>query len=225
MNYLCLILFIIAAYLLGSVNPAIIITRLVKGVDIRTLGTHNPGTSNVRRNLGLGWGILVLFLDIAKGLIPVILAKRLCFPENNSTHFSAIILISMAAITGHCKPIWHRFVGGGGIATSIGILLYLVPVEFFLSMFIGFISAQIFFRKKKYSITQITPMIFIPLAPVITFISCLIEPVKVIGSFSIGGYPWYFATGIFTVSLLIFFLNMGFVKRRISYDDTIHNEP
>lgn len=65
MNWLCLILFIITAYLLGSVNPAIIITRLAKGVDIRTLGTHNPGTSNVRRNLGLGWGILVLFLDIA----------------------------------------------------------------------------------------------------------------------------------------------------------------
>jgi glycerol-3-phosphate acyltransferase PlsY len=214
----------VAAYLLGSLNPAIIITRLVKGVDIRTLGTHNPGTSNVRRNLGLGWGILVLFLDITKGLLPVILAKILCFPENSFPHFSAIILTGMAAITGHCKPLWYDFRGGGGIATSIGILLYLIPVEFFISMFLGFVSSQIFFSKKKYSITQITPMIFIPLTPVITFLSSLLKQVKISGNINFGGYPWYVITGILGISLLIFFLNMGFVTRRISKDDTIHND-
>jgi glycerol-3-phosphate acyltransferase PlsY len=224
MYFLCLVIFLVAAYLLGSLNPAIIITRLVKGVDIRTLGTHNPGTSNVRRNLGLGWGILVLFLDITKGLLPAILAKILCFPENSFPHFSAIILTGMAVITGHCKPLWYDFRGGGGIATSIGILLYLIPVEFFISMLLGFVSSQIFFSKKKYSITQITPMIFIPLTPVITFISSLLKQVKIIGNITFGGYPWYVITGIFAISLLIFFLNMGFVTRRISKDDTIHND-
>lgn len=224
MKVLCFLLFLVAAYLLGSLNPAIIITRLVKGVDIRTLGTHNPGTSNVRRNVGLGWGILVLFLDIAKGLIPVILAKKLCFPENNLSHFSALTLISMAAIAGHCKPLWYHFRGGGGIATSIGILLYFIPVEFFISMLLGFTSSQIFFSRKKYSITQITPMIFVPLTPVITFLSSLLKPVKIFGNVTFGGYPWYMVTGIFSISLLIFFLNLGFVTRRISKDDTIHND-
>jgi glycerol-3-phosphate acyltransferase PlsY len=224
MNYLCLIFFLVAAYLAGSINPAIIITRLVKGVDIRTLGTHNPGTSNVRRNLGLGWGITVFLIDIAKGLIPVVLAKELCFPENSAFHFWALILIGMAAICGHCKPIWYDFRGGGGIATSIGILLYLIPFEFFLSMLLGFISSQIIFNKKKYSITQITPMIFVPLTPVITFISSLLKPVKVSGNVIFGGYQWYVVSGIFAISLLIFFLNLGFVTRRISKDDTIHNE-
>jgi len=225
MNYLCLLIFLVAAYLLGSLNPAIIITKLVKGVDIRTLGTHNPGTSNVRRNLGVGWGILVLVLDIAKGLIPVIVAKQICFPENNFSHFSALILISIAAITGHCKPLWYNFRGGGGIATSIGILLYFIPVEFFISMLLGFISSQIFFSRKKYSITQITPMIFVPLTPVITFLSSLLKPAKIFSNLTFGGYPWYMITGIFAISLLIFFFNLGFVTRRITKDDTIHNEP
>lgn len=224
MNYMCLLFFLIAAYLLGSLNPAIIITKLVKGVDIRTLGTHNPGTSNVRRNLGLGWGILVLVLDIAKGLITVILAKQICFPENNLFHFSALVLISMAVIAGHCKPLWYNFRGGGGIATSIGILLYFIPVEFFISMLLGFISSQIFFSRKKYSITQITPMIFVPLTPVITFLSSLLKPIKVFGNVTFGGYPWYVVTGILAISLLIFLLNLGFVTRRISKDDTTHND-
>lgn len=224
MQFICLVVFIIGSYLLGSVNPAIIITRLVKGVDIRTLGTHNPGTSNVRRNLGLGWGIIVLVLDIAKGLIPVILAKELCFSNDNAFHFIALILTGMAAICGHCRPIWYNFRGGGGIATSLGILLYFIPVEFFISMLLGFLSSQFFFSKKKYSITQITPMIFVPLTPVITFFSSLLKPFTVMGNITFGGHRWYVVAGIFAISLLIFFLNMNFVSRRISKDDTIHNE-
>lgn len=118
-------------------------------MDIRTIGTHNPGTANVGRNLGKTWGALVLLLDIAKGLIPLITAQKLCFSDNNLPHFTALILIGMAAITGHCKPIWYNFVGGGGIATSIGILLYIIPVEFFTSMFVGFISSQILFSRRN----------------------------------------------------------------------------
>ena len=223
MYILCLLSFLVAAYLLGSVNPAIIITRIRKGVDIRTIGTHNPGTANVSRYLGKSWGALVLMLDIIKGLIPIIAARYLCFTEINIQNYTAIILIGMAAITGHCKPLWFNFRGGGGIATSIGILLYLIPFEFFMTMLLGFLSSRFFFRKKKYSISQITPMIFIPLTPFIMLLSYFIKPVKIFENLTLCNYEWYEVTGIFIISLLIFILNADFVAGRLSRDDSIHN--
>jgi len=223
MYYLYLLLFLVAAYLLGSLNPAIIITRLRKGVDIRTLGTHNPGTANVARNLGMSWGALVLLLDISKGLIPVILARYMCFPELSIQNYAAIILIGMATITGHCKPLWYNFIGGGGIATSIGILMYLIPVEFFISMLLGFFSSQIFFSRKKYSISQITPMIFITLTPFITLVLHLSGPLRIFGDMTLFEHEWYEVAGIFIISLLIFILNAEFLGRRLTKDDTRHN--
>jgi len=223
MYYLFLLSFLIIAYLLGSLNPAIIITRLKKGVDIRTLGTHNPGTANVSRNLGKSWGAFVLLLDISKGLIPVILGRNLCFPEPNIQNYAAIILIGMAAIAGHCRPLWYNFIGGGGIATSIGILLYLIPVEFFISMLLGFISSQIFFGRKKYSISQITPMIFITLTPFITLALHFAGPVSIFGNLTLFEHEWYEIAGIFLISLLIFILNAEFIGRRLAKDDTRHN--
>jgi glycerol-3-phosphate acyltransferase PlsY len=223
MYFICLIPFLAAAYLLGSLNPAIIITMIKKGVDIRTLGSYNPGTSNVGRNLGKAWGALVLMLDMAKGLIPVILAEKICFPGNNFPDYSAQVLTGMAAITGHCKPVWHRFRGGGGIATSIGILLYFIPFEFFVSMLLGFLATLLFFRKKTYPVGQITPMIFIPLTPVITFITSFFQKITLYGNLTFGGHEWFVLTGIFAISILIFFLNLSFVSRRISTGDTHHD--
>jgi len=223
MYFVCLIPFVAAAYLLGSVNPAIIITRIIKGVDIRTLGSHNPGTSNVRRNLGMAWGALVLILDIAKGLIPVILAEMTCFPGNNFPDFTALVLTGMAVITGHCKPVWHQFRGGGGLATSIGILLYFIPIEFFVSMLLGFIATMVFFRKKTYRVGQITPMIFIPLTPVIILITSFSVKITIFGNLSFGGHEWFVLTGILAITLLIFFLNLSFVTRRISTGDIHHS--
>jgi glycerol-3-phosphate acyltransferase PlsY len=223
MYLIYLIAFMAAAYLLGSLNPAITITRLKAGVDIRTLGSHNPGTSNVRRNLGMVWGALVLLLDIAKGLIPVVVAKNTCFPDNSFPDFSALALTGMAAITGHCKPVWHQFKGGGGIATSIGILLYFIPVEFFVSMLIGFVTTLVFFRRKKYSVGQITPMIFIPLTPFVILATSFLGKNTLHGVLAFGGHEWFVVTGIFAISLLIFILNLSFVTRRIATGDTHHN--
>ena len=223
MYYIYLISFLIASYLLGSLNPAIIITRIKKGVDIRTLGTHNPGTANVSRNLGKSWGALVLLLDISKGLIPILISKYLCFAEFNVQNYAAIVLIGMAAITGHCRPLWYNFVGGGGIATSIGILMYLIPIEFFISMLLGFVSSQIFFGRKKYSISQITPMIFIALTPVITLVLHFAGPVSIFGNLTLFEHEWYEIAGIFVVSLLILILNAEFIGRRLAKDDPRHN--
>jgi glycerol-3-phosphate acyltransferase PlsY len=223
MYYLCLLSFLVAAYMLGSLNPAIIITKLKKGVDIRTLGTHNPGTANVSRNLGKSWGALVLFLDITKGLVPVIMARYLCFPESNIQNYAAVILTGMAAIAGHCRPLWYNFVGGGGIATSTGILLYLIPIEFFTSMLLGFALAMIFYGRKKYSISQITPMIFITLTPFITLALYFAGPVSIFGNLTLFEHEWYEVAGIFIISLLIFILNAEFIGRRLAKDDTRHN--
>ncbi len=223
MYYLCLLPFLVAAYMLGSLNPAIIITRLKEGTDIRTFGTHNPGTSNISRKFGKSWGALVLLLDISKGLIPVLISRYLCFTELNIQNYLAIILIGMAAITGHCKPLWYNFVGGGGIATSIGILMYLIPVEFIISMLLGFFSSQIFFGRKKYSISQITPMIFITLTPFITLALHFAGPVNIFGNLTLFEHEWYEIAGIFLISLLIFILNAEFLSRRLATGDTRHS--
>jgi glycerol-3-phosphate acyltransferase PlsY len=69
------VLAVIAAYLFGSLNFAIIITRLVRGEDIRTLGNKNPGASNTGRTVGRGWGMLVLVLDGLKAVIPMAVAR------------------------------------------------------------------------------------------------------------------------------------------------------
>lgn len=110
-----------ASYLFGSVNYAILITRRVAGVDIRSLGTRNAGTANVGRNAGKLWAALVLLLDILKGLIPLLLAKSFLFPGSGWRDTLALFAVGIAAVGGHCRPVFHRFKGGGGIATSLGI--------------------------------------------------------------------------------------------------------
>ncbi|HJX72143.1 MAG: hypothetical protein A2Y71_14105 [Bacteroidetes bacterium RBG_13_42_15] len=99
----------ILAYLAGSINFAILISRWVKGIDIRTIGNKNPGTSNVGRMVGKGWAALVFTGDLAKGLIPLILARILFFPEDHYADYFPLFLTGMMAIAGHCWPlVYHR---------------------------------------------------------------------------------------------------------------------
>jgi len=210
----CLIL----SYLSGSVNFAILISRWAKGIDIRTVGNRNPGTSNVRREVGMGWAALVFFGDLAKGLIPLILAKQFIFTDDHFTDIFALFLIGMAAITGHCWPIYHGFKGGGGLATSIGVYMFFVPAEFFLALLISFSAVRLFLREKKYSVGQLTPMIFVPLAPILVILSSLFIDIKVGSDFMIGSYPWYVITGVIVLSFYIIMINIRIVADRFSKD-------
>ena len=112
-------IFIILAYFVGSVSSAIIVCKIMGLTDPRTSGSKNPGTTNVLRIGGKKAAVLTLLGDALKGFIPVIAAKLL--------GVSGIYLgfVAFAAFIGHLFPIWFRFQGGKGVATSLGVGLAL----------------------------------------------------------------------------------------------------
>jgi len=117
------ILVIVLGYLLGAIPFGYLIPLWIKGVDIRSLGTGNPGTANVFRTVGLGAAIPVGVLDIGKGVAPVFLTRAAGLSEGWA------LAAGVAAVLGHCYSPYLRFQGGGGLAASIGTLLALMPVE------------------------------------------------------------------------------------------------
>ncbi|MGE3920597.1 MAG: glycerol-3-phosphate 1-O-acyltransferase PlsY [Gammaproteobacteria bacterium] len=111
--------FLIFAYLLGSISSAVVVCKFMHLPDPRTLGSGNPGATNVLRVGGKQAALIVLFLDMLKGFIPVFFACLTDIP-----HF-ALGFIGFAAVLGHIYPIFFRFQGGKGIATFLGAILAL----------------------------------------------------------------------------------------------------
>ena len=106
---------LIVGYLFGSFPTAVIMSRLVAGVDIRELGTGNAGAANVFREINPKAGVFVAVVDISKGLIPVLIADRvLDLGPAGST------IAAAGALWGHQYPIWLRFRGGAGLASAFG---------------------------------------------------------------------------------------------------------
>lgn len=118
-----ILLLSLGSYLFGNINPAIIITKIKKGVDIRSLNSQNPGATNVTITLGFKYGILIAILDILKGVIPVLVA-RLLYPDNDAIWFLAGLLV----LIGHIFPALYQFKGGKGTATLIGVLFTAAPL-------------------------------------------------------------------------------------------------
>lgn len=112
---------VVFAYLLGSVPSGYVLGKLA-GVDVRNTGSGNVGATNVARVVGKRQGILTLLCDLAKGLLPVILAQRFGFAT------TAIAATGIAAFLGHLYPLYLKFKGGKGVATALGVLLALAPL-------------------------------------------------------------------------------------------------
>ena len=111
------IILIIGAYLLGSVSSAIIICRVMGYPDPRTIGSGNPGATNVMRQGGKTAAVVTLLGDLLKGFIPVMIAKFF------GVSLTVQLLVGMAAFLGHLYPVFFAFKGGKGVATAVGILL------------------------------------------------------------------------------------------------------
>ena len=112
-------LLILTAYLVGSLSAAIILCRLLGLPDPRTQGSGNPGATNVLRIGGKKAAAATLFLDMLKGLLPVLLARALDAPLEIQA------AVAFAAFLGHLYPVFFRFQGGKGVATALGVLLAL----------------------------------------------------------------------------------------------------
>lgn len=118
------------AYLVGSLPSAWLLVRWRRGEDIRQLYSGNVGASNARRVLGT-WAFVVVFLiDAGKGALPIGTAGVLAEWPVDDTAW-----LGLAAVVGHCFPIWLRFRGGKGVATAAGVMLVLEPVSVLAGIF------------------------------------------------------------------------------------------
>ncbi len=121
------VLLVIGAYLLGAI-PFGLLIGLAHGVDIRQHGSRNIGATNTGRVVGRPWGYLCLILDVLKGLVPVVVARQmLVHPPVTSLMLCKWIAVGLAAVLGHMLPIYLRFRGGKGVATTVGVALGVYP--------------------------------------------------------------------------------------------------
>ena len=116
---------VLAAYLVGSLSFAVIVSRLMGLADPRSYGSKNPGATNVLRSGNKAAAVLTLVLDALKGYVPVLLA--LLWRDRLGLSELVIAMVGLAAFLGHLWPVFFRFEGGKGVATAAGVLLALNP--------------------------------------------------------------------------------------------------
>ena len=137
-----IILFIVIAYLIGSISPALLVGKIFYNTDIRTMGSGNLGTTNTFRCLGKKAGVIVFVLDISKGIIATMLPSLVLGRVGYLSIFGAFAMI------GHVYPIFANFKGGKAVATGSGVFIFLYPTLslilvaiFFSTLFItGYVS-------------------------------------------------------------------------------------
>ncbi len=139
-------IFPLIGYFLGAVPFGLVISRMV-GRDVRTEGSRNIGATNVNRVLGKKLGFLTLVCDCLKGLLPIYLAA-LFLPESENKEL-IVVTTGIMAVVGHMFPVYLGFKGGKGVATALGVFLFLSPGAILISLGVfiaavtlsGFVSA------------------------------------------------------------------------------------
>ena len=113
----------IIAYLIGSVNFSVIFSKKFAGFDVREKGSGNAGTTNMLRSVGKGPAALTLLCDILKGVVSILLAIAAGSIFKNTDKALLVQIAAIAVVIGHTFPIFFKFKGGKGVATSLGVLL------------------------------------------------------------------------------------------------------
>nr|WP_206707098.1 glycerol-3-phosphate 1-O-acyltransferase PlsY [Koleobacter methoxysyntrophicus] len=143
---------IIISYLLGSISFSYFIAKIWMGIDIRNYGSGNAGATNVLRVLGTKPAIIALLGDALKGIIAVYLGKL-------TGDESIMLLCGLAVVIGHNWPIFLKFKGGKGIATSLGVILTISPLSSLILIIIG---VFIIYITRYVSLGSITSAIILP---------------------------------------------------------------
>ena len=162
------VLFPVGGYLLGSV-PFGLLIGLSRGVDIRSQGSGNIGATNVSRTLGRKWGIFCFFLDVSKGLIPVLLAlfyfRSIGEAASGTLSLAgqgAVLLAGGTCILGHMFSVYQGFRGGQGGATSLGVVLGIWPYFTFTAVFVFLIWTAVWGMTRYVSLASINAAIAFP---------------------------------------------------------------
>ena len=130
------------AYIAGSLNGALFVGALYGGIDIRKVGSGNAGGTNALRTQGKLFAVLVLLVDIGKGVLPVLLLPGLDLSgiglDPDISREWLAYACGGAAIFGHCYPVWFQFMGGKGAATTLGVLAAVAPITLLPAALIWF---------------------------------------------------------------------------------------
>ena len=168
-----------ASYLVGAIPFGYIITKILRRVDIRTLGSHNPGATNVYRSVGPVPGVITLVLDIAKGIVPVIVFGDLALSTEPCMSLVLVrLIIAVAAVCGHNWTVFLGFRGGKGMATSAGVLIGLSVKIPTLGMIVGLCLGCwiiVFFLSGYVSLASIAAAILLPI-----FMAVFSQPVELV---------------------------------------------
>ena len=134
---------ILVGYMLGSIPAAFIVTKLRKGIDIREIGRGNMGAANVMREVGIWEGVIVVVVDVGKGVAAIIVGQALGVSQ------LWLLVAGGAAVLGHSFPVYIGFRGGKGVATVIGVVLVLSPVVTGIAC--GIIGVALLFTRNVFA--------------------------------------------------------------------------
>ena len=157
MDWLNPLLATVAAYLIGSLSFAVLVSRLMGLNDPRTYGSKNPGATNVLRSGNKAAAVITLLLDALKGWLPVVLVQW--FGEPHGLGNGTLALVGLAAFLGHLYPVFFKFQGGKGVATAAGVIVGFQP-WLGLAALLTWVIIAVFFRYS--SLASIVTAVFAP---------------------------------------------------------------
>lgn len=200
-----LLAFPAAAYFIGAIPFGVIIAR-AHHVDLRKTGSGNVGATNVGRVLGRPWGYLCFFLDVAKGVVPVMLLAHWILASASiptPLHQAALLATAFGAILGHVFSFWLRFRGGKGVATALGVVLGVYPYFTFAGLAALALWIAVTLTTRYVSVGSI--------AAALAF-----APLFVAFNFRHIGHLWPLGTFALLMVALIIFRHRGNIRRLLA---------
>jgi len=210
------VVMVVSGYLSGSVSYATLITRGLAGKDIREMGNRNPGTLNVGKNFGKGWGVLVALLDALKSFVPMLVASILLRQEDGWFVCMVVVAVGVAAILGHWKPVFHGFRGGQAVGSAIGVFLFIVPLEFLIAFVVASLFGLLVMKRRDPAWVRWVPISLMVFVPFIATGLNLVLNVPLFARVSLGGHPGEWMAGLWVVCFLVLGINFRYLRKRVS---------
>jgi glycerol-3-phosphate acyltransferase PlsY len=146
------------SYFIGSIPTGYLVVRLIKGVDIRKVGSGSIGATNVRRVMGHGWAVFVSIVDMLKGSLALLVTATTATMSP-----TLLSLAGFAAVMGHNYPLWLKFKGGKGVSTTYGVVFFLQPYESFaVTLMSGAIWYAVMTTTRYVSLASIISLLALP---------------------------------------------------------------
>lgn len=180
-------------YVLGSVPTGLIVGRVARGIDIRQYGSRRTGATNVLRTVGARWGAVALIGDLAKGAVPVVIARVLSDEPYVQT------VAGLAAAVGHDWPAFAGFQGGRGVATSFGAALAMSPIA---------AAAMVPVGVGLVAVTRIMSVMSVGMAPVLAIVFIALAVADV--------HPWAYAVYAIAAAVLVIVLHRENIERLLA---------